>query len=266
VVHFEGKLMGKETISKLAALLPALKESRRRASPGGVVWEVPVRTPDGIGLDCSLISGDPLKAIVVAHPAVVGSRYRQVVALADELARSYSVFLFDFRGHGASGGKCMLGFSGAAVDLAAVVRRARGLGFQKVGVAGFSMGAGAAFLAAAGGAKIDAIASIGCPPSFPDLAPWRDHPHLTKGALRFLGLRLDPRIDRGPAPIEVVAGLEGFPKLLIFGEWEVAPAEDIDRFTEAVSPPAEKMVIEGAWHADLKGNEAGVREWFGRAM
>ena len=151
-------------IQNAAALLPALKEIRRRRSPEGIGYSVPVRSSDGVRLNCVMISGESRKAVVVAHPAVVGSRYAQVVSLADELSSSYSVFLFDFRGHGRSSGRCKPGFSGPTLDLEAVVTRARGLGFESIGVAGFSMGAGAAFLAAAGGLRIDALASIGCPP------------------------------------------------------------------------------------------------------
>jgi len=253
-------------IQNAAALLPALKEARRRREPAGVVYSVPVRSPDGVRLNCRMIEGNPRKAVVVAHPAVVGSRYVQVVDLADELARSYSVFLFDFRGHGRSGGKCRLGFEGPSLDLAAVVARARAFGFEKVGVAGFSMGAGAAFLASAGGTRIDALVSIGCPPTFPEMATLRDHPFAARPVMRLFGLRLDPRRDEGPDPVDVAAGLGPFPKLMVFGEWEVAPQENIELFIEAVAPPRERMTVPGAWHTDLKGRQRVIREWFEHAL
>ena len=224
---------------------------------------MPVRSADGVTIDCTMVAGDPHRAVVVAHPAVVGSRYRQVVALADELARSYTVFLFDFRGHGASGGRCRMGFSGPALDLSAVVARARGLGFERVTVAGFSLGAGAAFLAAAGGTRIDALASIGCPPTFPEVSIWREHSIASRAALRMLGLRVDPRPDEGPAPIDVAIKLWCIPKLMVFGQWEVSPAEDIRRFVE-LARPDEVLTIEGAWHADLNGREADIRRWLER--
>lgn len=249
-----------------AALLPALKETRKRRVPAGTVYNVPVRSADGVKIACSMTCKDPERAVVVAHPAVVGSRYRQVVALADELARSYSVLTFDFRGHGRSAGRCMLGFSGPALDLASVADRARGLGFHKVGVAGFSMGAGAAFLAAASGTRLDAIASIGCPPVFPEMAPWKEHPHLSRGAARLLGLRLDAREDDGPSPMEVAASAGATPKLMVFGEWEVCADEEIERFVDALRPPKDLVRIEGTWHADLAGREPMVREWFERWM
>lgn len=242
-----------------------MKETRRRRDPAGTEFLVPVRSADGVDIDCRMIAGDTRRAVVVAHPAVVGSRYRQVVTLADELSRSFSVFLFDFRGHGRSGGTLSLGFSGPSMDLAAVIERARGLGFDQVAVAGFSLGAGAAFLAAAGGTRIDALASIGCPPSFPEIDAWRAHPRASRAGLRLLGLRTDGREDLGPSPIDVAGRLADFPRLMVFGEWEVSPADEIERFVE-LARPDEVITIEGAWHAELRGREGEIREWLERAL
>ena len=248
-----------------AVLLPALRETRRRREPAGTRFAVPVRSADGVDIDCGMVAGDPDRAVVVAHPAVVGSRYRQVVDLADELSRSFSVFLFDFRGHGRSGGACRLGFSGPAMDLAAVVRRARGLGFARVGVAGFSLGAGAAFVAASSGTRIDALVSIGCPPSYPEVAMWREHQLASRAGLRLLGMRVDPRPDDGPAPIDVAPYLDDFPRLMVFGELEVSPPQEIERFVRLARPDM-AVTIEGAWHADLQGREGEVREWLKGAL
>jgi pimeloyl-ACP methyl ester carboxylesterase len=255
------------TIRETAAVfLPALRELRRRREPRGVTYAVPVRTADGISLDCRLVAGDPRKVVVVAHPAVVGSRYAQVVDLADELSSSCSVLLFDFRGHGRSGGRCRLGFTDAATDITAVIGRARGLGFAKVGVAGFSLGAAAAVLAASDGVELDALAAIGCPPSFPDITMWNEHPILSRAALRGLGMRIDRGMDDGATPVDAAADLGDFPKLLVFGEWEVVPAEELDSFTRKVAPPVETITIPGVWHADLAGREPEIREWFEAVM
>lgn len=227
---------------------------------------MPVLTTDGVRLDCRLVPADPRRLVIVAHPAVVGSRYHQVVDLADELLLDFSVMLFDFRGHGRSGGRCKAGFSGACTDIQAVIGRARRLGFEKVAVAGFSLGAAAAFLAAVDGSRIDALVSIGCPPVFPDIAPLRDRPTLSRLLLRALGMRFDPAPDMGPSPLDVAGTVGDFPKLLIFGEWEVASPEDIATFIEAVVPPVEVRTIRGVWHADLSGSESEVRDWLEQVL
>ena len=246
----------------LATLLPAFRElSVNRRAPRREHSIFYTRSTDGVELYCTLIENNPAEAVIVAHPAVVGSYYRQVVDLAEEVSRSFSTILFDFRGHGRSTGRCPLGFEAVSRDLEAVVERARGMGFEKVGVAGFSLGAAAAFLLASRGGRIDSLASIGCPPRFPQVSPLVDTP-LARGALRLLGMRVQPGGENGPAPIEVAADLPHIPKFLIFGEWEVAPPDEIEEFTCRVTEPKRTLTVPGAWHADLAGRECLVREWF----
>lgn len=245
----------------VASLLPAFRDiyGKRRPprSPFSVFY---TRSTDEVELYCTLLERDPRKAVIVAHPAVVGSYHSQVVDLAEELAGSFSVILFDFRGHGRSGGVCPLGFGKPSEDLEAVLDRTRVMGFRNVGVAGFSLGAAAAFLLAARGGDFDSLVSIGCPPRFPDISPLVETP-LARAALRLLGMRVQAREDTGPAPVDV-ASVPGLPKFLIFGEWEVAPPEEIRSFTEKVSEPKRVLTVPGSWHADIEGHEGVIREWF----
>ena len=114
----------------LATLLPAFRElygNRRPPRSGHSLFYA--RSTDDVELYCTLIESDPRRAIIVAHPAVVGSYYSQVVDLAEELAGSFSVVLFDFRGHGRSSGRCPMGFGKVSEDLEAVLDRTRMMGF-----------------------------------------------------------------------------------------------------------------------------------------
>lgn len=218
------------------------------------------RSFDGVELFGTLIATNPEKVVVVAHPAVVGSFYGQVTDLALELSGSFSVALFDFRGHGRSGGRCPLGFDKVSRDLEAVVERMRKMGFKKVGVAGFSLGAAAAMVLASRNPCFDALVSIGCPPRFPDvgLLDYR----ASRAVLRLLGMRVDRSRDSGPDPIDVAGRLPRINKLLIFGEWEVCTPEEVSAFTVRVSGPKRYLTVPGAWHAELKGREPLVRNWF----
>ena len=94
---------------------------------------------------------------------------------------------------------------------------------------------------------------------------WRQHPVTSRAALRLLGLRVDARLDAGPSPIDVAPRLEAFPRLMVFGEWEVSPAGEIRRFIE-LARPDEVLTIEGAWHADLRGRESEIRDWLDRSL
>ena len=205
--------------------------------------------------------------MVVAHPAVVDSRQEQVEALAAELARDFTVILFDFRGHGLSSGRCPAGFNAVSLDMEAVVRHARSMGFASVAAAGFSLGAAASLLVMAREPELlDAVVSIGCPPRFPrEMIPGR-RPLLSAFALRLLGMRVTLKPDEGPDPLDVAPLLPPVPKLLCFGELETSPPEAIEKFALSVSNPREVVTIEGAWHSDLKGMEPAVREWLDNAI
>lgn len=246
-----------------ASFLPALRRLRRDRLPEGTEDLVfYTRSTGGIELSCTLLGVNPRAVVVVAHPAIAGSRHVQVRQLAYELSRSFSVITFDFRGHGRSSGRCPLGFGAVSDDLEAVLDRARLMSFERTGVAGMSLGAAAAFALASRRACFDSLVSIGCPPRFPGLGPASGHPVLSRAALRALGMKVDPSPDCGPDPADVAADLPPIPKLLVFGEWEVAPPEDIAAFAGAVTGPKRLITVPGVWHADLGGSESMVREWF----
>ncbi|MBU1670187.1 MAG: alpha/beta fold hydrolase [Actinobacteria bacterium] len=251
-----------------AALLPVLRGIRNdRRPPPGPHCNMYVGGTDGVELFCTVLGSDPRRAVVVAHPAVVGSSHSQVVALAEELSRSFTVITFDFRGHGRSTGRCPLGFGKVSEDLEAVLARVRRMGFEKVAVSGFSLGAAAAFVAGARGVPFDALVSIGCPPVFPEIAPWAaGHPRLVRSGLRLMGMRADASPDGGPTPLDVAPDVPPVPKILYFGEWEVCPPEQIDVFVQRVRRPVEVVTVAGAWHADLAGREPKVREWLERRL
>jgi hypothetical protein len=251
----------------LAAVLPLLRDLKTSRRPPRVEHGVfHTASTDGVDLFCTLLGRNPEKAVVVAHPAVVGGYYVDVVALAEVLSGSFSVVLFDFRGHGRSTGRCPLGFLKVSEDLEAVVERVRGMGFKQIGVAGFSLGAAAAMLLASRDNHFNALVSIGCPPRMPEIPLVTRHRHLSAAGARVLGMRLEPISDTGPSPIDVAEHLPGFPKLLIFGEWEVVPQEEISEFTELVSGPKTVLTVPGAWHADLMGREGLVKHWFEENM
>ncbi len=225
-----------------------------------------VESTDSIQLFCTMLGDNREAAIVVAHPAITGSALGQVVDLADELARSFSVITFDFRGHGKSSGRCPVGFSRAASDLHAVVEEVGRMGFGKIGFAGFSLGAAAGFLVESREHCFDCFVSIGCPPSLPDVGPWSQHPLISRICARILGMRLDPTLDGGPDPLDVAADMPAVPKLVVFGEHEVASPEEIEVFIGRISSPKDIMTIPGVWHADLGGREALIREWLQSAL
>jgi len=66
-------------------------------------------TDDGVPIDTAHLAGDSELAIVLAHGFTQSWQRHAVWAAATRLNRAGGVVLFDFRGHGRSGGQSTLG-------------------------------------------------------------------------------------------------------------------------------------------------------------
>src|SRR3989338_8271702 len=85
------------------------------------------------------------KAIILAHGITVDKDEDGLFPpLSEKLADlGYSVFRFDFRGHGKSDGKSVnMTISRELLDLKAVLREVKKKGFKKIGLLGASFGGG----------------------------------------------------------------------------------------------------------------------------
>ena len=105
-----------------------------------VVTATTLVTEDGVPIDAIHLPGKKDLAIVVAHGFTLSWQRPNVWRIANRFNRMAGVLSFDFRGHGRSGGLSTLG-DREIKDLDVVVRWARELGYQRVAVVGFSMGA-----------------------------------------------------------------------------------------------------------------------------
>lgn len=99
----------------------------------------PVRTDDGVLLDTLRLGRLPEKGVILCHGFGGNKTIRNFVALAQELSLDYTVYTFDFRGHGLSPGRCTFGYR-EVLDLKAVAELARGDGNRSLAALGFSMG------------------------------------------------------------------------------------------------------------------------------
>ncbi len=99
----------------------------------------PVRTEDGVLLDTLRLGRLPERGVILCHGFGGNKNIRGLVALAQELSLDYTVYTFDFRGHGLSPGKSTFGYR-EVLDLKAVVGLARGDGNRRLAALGFSMG------------------------------------------------------------------------------------------------------------------------------
>ncbi|HJY24315.1 MAG TPA: alpha/beta fold hydrolase [Actinomycetes bacterium] len=129
----------------------------------------PVRllTRDGVRIEAAYEAGigasasDGL-AIVVAHGFTGGWRQLAVRRVTRWLRSYAAVLSFDFRGHGRSAGLSTVG-DREILDVDAVVRWARLLGYPRVASVGWSMGAAVAVRHAAIERTVDAVVSVSGP-------------------------------------------------------------------------------------------------------
>src|SRR5437588_11948797 len=97
-----------------------------------------VTTEDGVRLAGDRL-GNADVALVFCHGFLGWHRKPRLVRFQEELARRFTVYAFDFRGHGRSGGRSSFGVDEVR-DIEAVVRLARKQGKERVVTFGGSMG------------------------------------------------------------------------------------------------------------------------------
>lgn len=226
---------------------------------GDTVEDVSFRTDDGLTLHgWYLAHPAPRDAIVICHGYAMNRH--ELLDFADALReRGHAVLLFDFRAHGASEGvRSTIGYR-EADDIGAAVAflKARPeLAGRRVGVAGISMGAAAALLAAA---REPHIAAVVADSSFATL---RD---IAAGGLRLiyrlpafpfapLIVRFSELLTRSRIganrPIDAVAALAPRPLLLIHnGADQLVPVANARALYAAAGEPKELWIVPDLGHA-----------------
>jgi pimeloyl-ACP methyl ester carboxylesterase len=218
-------------------------------------------TEDDVRLAGTILNEDhSLPAVVFAH-GFAGYRTKpKIKLLAEALARRYSVFVFDLRGHGQSTGACS-GGELEMFDVHAVVQAARRRGFERVVSVGGSLGGIAVLCEAARFHDVDAVVAISSPAVWlmgePSRAVRRATWLFTSRAGRALSHRvLGTRIgasfaDRDEAPVDLVSRISPIPLLVVHGENDhFFPVEHAKMLFGAALEPKRLMVIPDFGHAE----------------
>ncbi len=109
------------------------------------------------------------ESVVIICPGFFNSKKNTVIRKTISIVSPpYDVIIFDFRGHGDSGGKFSW-TSREPLDLEAVLDYAEGQGYKKIGIIGFSLGSAVSINVASRRPRIKSMALISTPFSFWDI-------------------------------------------------------------------------------------------------
>jgi dipeptidyl aminopeptidase/acylaminoacyl peptidase len=193
---------------------------------------------------------------------------RGYALLAEQIVpHGFAVFIFNFRGAGASGGN--LDMAGWARDLRAVVDYLAALAEvdgSRLCLLGFSAGAVVSVYLAAQDERVSSVAAFACPAEFDffsqndDPRPLIDH-YREIGAIRDADFPVSPREWlRGfelVKPIDYIDKISPRPLLLVHGSQdEVVDVSQARRLYAKAGQPKQLAIIEGAGHRLRHSQEA----------
>jgi pimeloyl-ACP methyl ester carboxylesterase len=184
-----------------------------------------VETSDGVRLRGHRV-GEPVTgvpALVFCHGFLGWHLKARLVSFQEELAGSFCVYAFDFRGHGGSAGLCEFGAE-EHLDVDAVAGLARAEGAERVITLGGSMGGIAVIRQAALLGGVDAVITVSTPAQWDghDSSAVRRLARLTetpsgRWVLRALGVRPARAWRRMESPAELVGAISPIPMVIVHG-------------------------------------------------
>jgi pimeloyl-ACP methyl ester carboxylesterase len=205
-------------------------------------------------------AGELPRGTVILCPGQNGSMDKDVPQAVPLHRAGFNVLMFDFRAHGCSSGRLVtmgvleVGDLSGALDYVISER-----GIERMGVLGFSMGAGVALMAAA---QDDRIAALVVDGAFPRLAGiltgWgrlRGLPDVLARGLAWLtllggSLRVRRRLYRAN-PIDTAHRVTA-PALFIHGEQDpFVSTEEVQSLAARLSGPTELWRVPGAGHREV---------------
>jgi pimeloyl-ACP methyl ester carboxylesterase len=139
------------------------------------------------------------------------------------LSRWFTVYAFDLRGHGRSGGRCTFG-DREVLDVEAVLDVARAEGHSRIATVGASMGGIAVIRHAALLGGTDAVVGVSVPARWEGHASesirrmqWLTQTRGGRGLSRVAGVRLSDEWNEPEAPEDVVGKIAPIPVIVVHG-------------------------------------------------
>lgn len=221
---------------------------------------VTLKTKDGVRIDAAHTEGPSGLGIVLAHGFTGSWRCKDTRRIAHVLSLSGGVLAFDFRGHGRSGGLTTVGDL-EVLDVDAAVRHLRAVGYARVAVVGFSMGASVAVRHAGLHGGVDAVVSVSGPARwyYRGTKPMRQvHWAIERPIGRWAArIAKRTRIQVGqwdPIPMpphEAAALISPTPLVVVHGDADgFFPVEHAHQLFDSAQEPKELWIERGYGHAE----------------
>ncbi len=231
-----------------------------------VVKALTLVTSDGVPIDAAHLPGDTDLAVVLAHGFTLSWQRPAIWRVATRLNMVGGVVIFDFRGHGRSGGLSTMG-DREIKDLDVAVAYARELGYRRIVTVGFSMGASIAVRHAGLIGGVDAVVSVSGPGwwYYRGTKPmrrvhWAVERRVGRLVTRtWLNTRVSPvRWDPDPLPpAEAAARIAPVPLLIVHGDQDLYfPPDHAQQLYDAAREPKELWIVPGFGHAETGMNAA----------
>ena len=231
-----------------------------------VVKALTLVTSDGVPIDAAHLPGDHDLAIVLGHGFTLSWQRPAIWRIATRLNQFGGVVIFDFRGHGRSGGLSTLG-DREINDLDVAVAYARELGYRRIATVGFSMGASIAVRHAGLIGGVDAVVSVSGPGwwYYRGTKPMRRVHWAVERRVGRLVTRtwLKTRVSSvrwNPDPLppsEAAARIAPTPLLVVHGDQDLYfPPDHAQQLYEAAGEPKELWIVPGFGHAETGMNAA----------
>jgi pimeloyl-ACP methyl ester carboxylesterase len=181
-----------------------------------------VRSADGLALRGHRL-GEAPAALVFCHGFTGWHRKGRLVAFQEQLAGAFTVYAFDFRGHGESEGLSSFGAK-EHLDVDAVVALARAEGFERVFTFGGSMGGIAVIRQAALMGGTDGVVAVSTPARWDGHSSeavrrmtWLTASPMGRRLLQAWGTRVSREWEGAEDPADVVDRISPTPLVLVHG-------------------------------------------------
>ena len=197
-------------------------------------------------------------SVVIVCPGFFNSKKgRWMLKTVDMLSSDFDVIIFDFRGHGKSGGKYTWSAKEKA-DVDTVVNYAKSSGYKKIGILAYSLGAGAAVNDAAARNDIKSMVLISCPSRFGSIdyhfwerGMWLDLKDNIDSKWEGKGARVGNIFMAKEDPIDMIGRIKDTSILFISGDkdWVIKPHHSVNLYAAAKGCKKIEIIKEG-FHAE----------------